>query len=1420
MTLGTATLTVELELSKMRAGMRTIESMIGSINGHFNSGLSGGIRDSVRSVGDFNSSLTRSNQGVQLLSASFSEVSKVVGSLGDGLNRALGDINFSNVLDVGKGLESFIDLERLQNSFRAIAGSSGATAAEIAKVNDQAIRLAQVTSKSPEQVAQLSIELARAGFSSKQITQSLEGVVRGSEATGKSLSAMGQIVGATLNQFQLMASDSSKVSDILAATANNSAVDVLGMGQAMKFVGTAAFNSNQSIKDTAIAIGLLGDAGIKGGMAGRNLASALQALNEVRGRLVSGDSNQKTEAFAMLGLDADDLMNAQGQMKSILELIPTFQGALENLRQTAGGTAQEAFIMQTLFGTQGGRAVSALLSQTTEDVDGLTQAVYRSQGVSLGLSEVQLEGLSGSISLLQGKFSAVSSVIGSTFAPAVKSVVDATSTMADIFLGLPAPVQHLSVGLVTLGPAAFLAAKGLGVMGVSMTAMAPQLAVAAAGIATISALMERSEGAKLAMSMSSARIELEKFYAETGKAPEEAEKVRGAIAKLKQNFTEFGIPEGARQSIAQGFQKIGSSLSETQLKALGFAGFLGGPLTGALSMVGAQMIKNTNATSDYGNAFSFLTAQQRGNQLAMLEIDKLLDVTSSRYEEYIQLMMNQSATQEEVNAKAKELIPIFEQNVAAMQSQIDAGADMTETQKLLLQAEIDRQTTAIAKMKAKANIAIETHQEEAASFSNMQQEMVADMEVAHREMIAKLKDGYQARTTQAEMSAKEEMIAIKKAYASGQLDREAHNKALADIDKKAITERQAIAESELKTLEDAYNQQKISFEDYADQKTQLLKDIQRAAEQAADAEIRKLEELKNAYREKMALMNEEMGLQQDLNDLAIAQAEASGASELDIARMKLQQLLEIQSTEKQRLEIQLAQNLASAEDKAHQEQINALLRERLEVQQQVAQAQAQAAIESARQSEMSEASRSASSSSPSASRGGGSSRRQALAGGGGSYESDARDSQREKIEGIKEEMEIRKAAIDQSITGYETIIALRDREIEKIDQAIALLQFKADAARESGNLEEEHAIQQEILRLESEQNIINAEQAVQEAEINRLKSLQAVLAAEAALAEAKANDESAKKIAALKVGLDVAKRQNDLSQKEVEWARENLNATQKLNSERKGALDAAQKKEVADAKSAENTSKIADETGRAKSNTEGMADAMGKVADNAGKAADAVDKAADAAGKSTSTQVMGYQKPDLEAIAQRELELAAQIAEARGDTDKARQLRDEIASEQRTRELEDLQKEARYLQEQRRLYHSERERFIKEQTTMAQSLARTMPGFSVGDANEKVARMVENVYGKDGGIAAGGGKSAQLLNEAMRGFNPNALQQGNKEMQKAMERGNKDVVSELQNVGKKLDKGAARPNNITINGSQDTGADLGKTLSALQRAQR
>ena len=322
---------------------------------------------------------------------------------------------------------------------------SGASEEEIEALRDEVTRLGIVTSKSPAEIARVTVSLSRAGFEAEQTTAALEGIVRAAEATGESLETVGDIISKTLRVFSIPAEESQRVADALVATANSTNTTVSSIGESLAFVGAQAATANQPLEDTLIAIGLLGDAGIQGSSAGTQLGAALERLKAASAGATSEFSNlvrgnqKAVEAFRLIQAD---VRNTDGSMRSLIETLPDIQSGLSELSQQ-----DQDLVFKALFGTQGGRALQSILQATPQRVAEVTAAVREAGGSAETTSAQLLQGLGGALQLLQGSLGGLGNEIGEFNAIFLEPLTRAATSLINVFLGLPDPIQKVLIGI-------------------------------------------------------------------------------------------------------------------------------------------------------------------------------------------------------------------------------------------------------------------------------------------------------------------------------------------------------------------------------------------------------------------------------------------------------------------------------------------------------------------------------------------------------------------------------------------------------------------------------------------------------------------------------------------------------------------------------------------------------------------------------------------------------------------------------------------------------------------------------------------------------------------------------------------------------------------------------------------------------------
>lgn len=237
------------------------------------------------------------------------------------------------------------------NSFEAqmsrVQAIAGATGDELEQLTDQAIQLGAETSFSATEVAAGMENLASAGFTTNEIMEAMPGLLDLAASSGAELATSSEIAASAIRGFGLEASEAGHVADVFAEAAARTNAQTEDMGEAMKYVAPVAKTAKLSIEETAAAIGIMSDAGIKGSQAGTTLRGALV-------RIVKPTKPVK-EAMEKLNVE---FYKSDGTMKSLTEIIDDLSKHTQGLTDETKNQA-----LAQIFGTEALSGMLALVNR-------------------------------------------------------------------------------------------------------------------------------------------------------------------------------------------------------------------------------------------------------------------------------------------------------------------------------------------------------------------------------------------------------------------------------------------------------------------------------------------------------------------------------------------------------------------------------------------------------------------------------------------------------------------------------------------------------------------------------------------------------------------------------------------------------------------------------------------------------------------------------------------------------------------------------------------------------------------------------------------------------------------------------------------------------------------------------------------------
>ena len=219
------------------------------------------------------------------------------GFAGQGLGRAVGQLTgvgsaVQAIRAVFRGLQKAItdsfkaavDFEKQLAQLQAV---TGVTDSDLKKLENSVLDVAGSTTFTSEQIVELQTELGKLGFSADEIVSATEGIARTAQALGESVGPVAQKVGQILNQYNLTATETEKISDTLVSTINNSALSFEGFGTALQYVGPLAAQAGGTFQETAGAMAILADNGFTASRIGTGLRGILTELSSTGEDLTS-----------------------------------------------------------------------------------------------------------------------------------------------------------------------------------------------------------------------------------------------------------------------------------------------------------------------------------------------------------------------------------------------------------------------------------------------------------------------------------------------------------------------------------------------------------------------------------------------------------------------------------------------------------------------------------------------------------------------------------------------------------------------------------------------------------------------------------------------------------------------------------------------------------------------------------------------------------------------------------------------------------------------------------------------------------------------------------------------------------------------------------------------------------------------------
>lgn len=333
-------------------------------------------------------------------------------------------------------------------------------------LREQAKLLGSETAFSASEAAGGMAFLARAGWDADQILSGMPDMLNLASATGTSLERVADVASNIMGAFNLPATEAGRIADVLAGVTASANVDINQLAESMKHAAPIAAQYGLSVEETAAAVGLLGNVGLQGGVAGTAVKNLMLGL--------TAPSSESAKALSALGVNATD---AEGNTRNLTDVLTELGGRLSDL-----GSGEQQAALAKIFGREGLSGATELIKQArTGELAKYQEEVSNLEGRALSMAQIMMKGAPGAMKGFVSAMEALSIAIAES--GILESITEVTRGVTEFLrelsrtnpevldLGVKIALAAAAIGPLLIGVG--FAFKGLRVLGAAALYAAP-----------------------------------------------------------------------------------------------------------------------------------------------------------------------------------------------------------------------------------------------------------------------------------------------------------------------------------------------------------------------------------------------------------------------------------------------------------------------------------------------------------------------------------------------------------------------------------------------------------------------------------------------------------------------------------------------------------------------------------------------------------------------------------------------------------------------------------------------------------------------------------------------------------------------------------------------------------------------------------
>lgn len=373
-------------------------------------------------MSSFNSAIDMA--GEQLSGFASGGVADALGSIGaaaETAGRALTlGVTAPLMTAAGAAIQTGMQFDASMSNVYGLMSSLNLSQAQMDALRDTAREMGATTKFSASEAADAMGYMALAGWDDAQVIAGIPGVLNLAAAANMDLAKASDIVTDTMTPFGMAAERAGEAADVFAYAQANSNTTVEALGEAMKYAAPTADAFGMTLQDTAAAMGVLANAGIKGSQGGTTLNAMLRDMK----------NNAKNGAIA-IGKTKVALTNADGSYRSYAAIIRDIDKATSSMT-----ASQRDAALGAIFGDESLKGILATLKQGPDALDAMTEGMYACGGAAEDMAATMGDNLKGDLAILESGAQDMAIALSDWLMPAARGVVQGITDMIGKFNAL------------------------------------------------------------------------------------------------------------------------------------------------------------------------------------------------------------------------------------------------------------------------------------------------------------------------------------------------------------------------------------------------------------------------------------------------------------------------------------------------------------------------------------------------------------------------------------------------------------------------------------------------------------------------------------------------------------------------------------------------------------------------------------------------------------------------------------------------------------------------------------------------------------------------------------------------------------------------------------------------------------------------